>query len=184
MVRPLLQAVSGIGYGTVIDPTLAIYERSLDARGRVPEPGIAKVAPELSGPLNAIGVPPDMERDAEALFRKYLRVLGALHKAGVPIVAGTDQSVPGHSVHRELELYTRAGMTSMEAIQSATIVPARAMKLHRQSGTIEADKRADLVLVAGRPDRNISDIREVKIVITAGRALDCAELWKSVGFQP
>jgi len=150
----------------------------------VPEPGLAKVAPELSGPLNSMGVPPDMERDAEALFRKYLRVLGALHKAGVPIVAGTDQSVPGHSLHRELELYTRAGMTPMEAIQSATIVPARAMKLHRQSGTIEAGKRADLVLVPGRPDRKISDIGKVTIVIAAGRAFDCAELWKSVGFQP
>jgi imidazolonepropionase-like amidohydrolase len=150
----------------------------------VPEPGIAKVAPELSGPLNSMGVPPDMERDAESLFRKYFQVLGALHKAGALIVAGTDQSVPGHSLHRELELYTWVGMTPMEAIQLPTIVPARAMKLDRQSGTIEADKRADLVLVAGRPDRNISYIREVKIVITAGRAFDCAELWKSVGFQP
>jgi imidazolonepropionase-like amidohydrolase len=184
MVYPLLQAVSGIEYGTVIDPTLAIHELSLGARSRVPESGLAKVAPELSGPLNSMGVPPAKERNAEALFRKYLRVLGALHKAGVPIVAGTDQSVPGHSLHRELELYTQAGMTPMEAIQSATIVPARAMKLDRESGTIEAGKRADLVLVAGRPDRKISDIRKVKIVIAAGRAFDCAELWKSVGFQP
>jgi imidazolonepropionase-like amidohydrolase len=102
----------------------------------------------------------------------------------VPIVVGTDQSVPGHSLHRELELYTGAGMTPMEAIQSATIVTARAMRLDRESGTIEAGKRADLVLVAGRPDRKISDIRKVKIAIAAGRAFDCAELWKSVGFQP
>ena len=72
----------------------------------------------------------------------------------------------------------------MEAIQAATIVPARAMKLDRQVGTIEAGKRADLILVAGRPDRKISDIRPVKTVIAAGRVFDCGELWKSVGFRP
>jgi imidazolonepropionase-like amidohydrolase len=138
----------------------------------------------LSGPLNTMGVPPDMERGAETLFRKYLQVLGALHKAGVPIVAGTDQPVPGHNLHRELGFYTQAGMTPMEAIQAATIVPARAMKLNRQSWTLEAGKRADLVLVAGRPDRKISDIRKVRIVIAAGRALDCAEPLKRVSFQP
>ncbi len=72
----------------------------------------------------------------------------------------------------------------MEAIQAATIVPARAMKLDQQLGTIAAGKWADLILVAGRPDRNISDIRKVKTVIVAGREFNCAVLWKSVGFQP
>src|SRR5262249_7604653 len=150
---------------TVIDPTLAIFELTLRPGGRDPEPGLAKVAPELAGPLQSMGPPPGQEAVAEELFRKYLRVLGALHKAGVPIVAGTDQAVPGHSLHRELELYVEAGMTPLEAIQSATIVPARAMKLERQAGTVEAGKRADLILVAGRPDRAISDIRKVKTVI-------------------
>jgi imidazolonepropionase-like amidohydrolase len=131
-----------------------------------------------------MGPPPGQEALSEDLFRKYLRVLGALHKAGVPIVAGTDQAVPGHSLHRELELYVEAGMTPLEAIQSATIVPARALKLGRQAGTVEVGKRADLILVAGRPDRQISDIRKVKTVIAAGRPFDCAALWKSVGFQP
>jgi imidazolonepropionase-like amidohydrolase len=171
-------------HGTVIDPTLAVLELTLYPAGRVPEPGLAMVAPELAGPLNSMGVPPAVEKDTDALFRKYLQVLGALHKAGVPIVAGTDQAVPGHSLHRELELYVQAGMSPMQAIQSATIVPARAMKLDRQVGTIAAGKRADLILVAGRPDRNISDIRKVKTVIAAGREFHCAKLWKSVGFQP
>ena len=170
--------------GTVIDPTLAIFELLYHAPGRAPEPGLARVAPELAGPLGSWGVPPDREPDFAALFRKYLEVVGALHKAGVPIVAGSDQGVPGHSLHRELELYVQAGLTPMDAIRSATIVPARVMKLDRQVGTIEAGKRADLILVAGRPDRNISDIRKVKTVIAAGRTYDCAELWKSAGFRP
>jgi hypothetical protein len=170
--------------GTVIDPTIAHYELTYSPPGRVPEPGLAKVAPELAGPLKSMGAAPGMERGFAAIFGKLVEVVGALHKAGVPIVAGTDQMVPGHSLHRELELYVQAGMTPMEAIRSATIVPARAMRLDREAGTIEAGKRADLILVAGRPDREISDVRKVKTVIAAGRAYDCAELWKSVGFRP
>src|SRR5262245_19307806 len=170
--------------GTVIDPTIALYELTFHPPGRAPEPGLAKVAPELAGPLKSMGAPSAMERDSDAFFGKLVEVVGALHKAGVPIVAGTDQAVPGHSLHRELELYVKAGMTPMEAIRSATIVPARAMNLDREAGTIEAGKRADLILVAGRPDREISAIRKVKTVIAAGLAYDCAELWKSVGFRP
>jgi imidazolonepropionase-like amidohydrolase len=131
-----------------------------------------------------MGVPPDQGKLADAILRKHFEVFAALHKSGVLIVAGTDKSVPGHSLHRKLELHVQAGMTPLEAIQSATIVPARAMNLDRQAGTVEAGKRADLILVAGRPDRNISDIRKVKTVIAGGRAFDCAELWKSVGFRP
>src|SRR5262249_36842133 len=57
-------------HGTVVDPTLAVHELSLCPPGRAPEPGIAKVAPELAGPLNSMGVPPAMEQAADALFRK------------------------------------------------------------------------------------------------------------------
>ena len=42
-----------------------------------------------------------------------LKITGALHRAGVPIVAGTDVGVPGHTLHRELELYVKAGMTPL-----------------------------------------------------------------------
>jgi imidazolonepropionase-like amidohydrolase len=72
----------------------------------------------------------------------------------------------------------------MEAIQAATIVPARAMKVDNEVGTIEAGKRADLIIVDGNPLKNISDIRKVKTVIANGRMYDCARLWQSVGFKP
>jgi imidazolonepropionase-like amidohydrolase len=148
------------------------------------EPGVAKVAPELALQVRAWGVPPEDGRVGDAIVRKNQEVLTALHKAGVVIVAGTDQSIPGHSLHRELELYVEAGMTPMEAIRSATVVPARVMKRDREVGTIEPGKRADLILVQGRPDRTISDICNTKTVITAGRMFDCGALWKSVGFRP
>jgi Amidohydrolase family len=173
--------------GTVIDPTLVLMEmilRPLDRPLVAIEPGVAKVAPELAGPLNSLGVPAEQREVADAIFRKHREVVAALHRAGVSIVAGTDQSVPGRSLYRELELYVQAGMTPMEAIRSATIVPARAMKLDDKVGTVEPGKRADLILVAGRPDKSISEIRKVKTVVAGGRVFDCAELWKCVGFRP
>jgi imidazolonepropionase-like amidohydrolase len=112
------------------------------------------------------------------------RVIGALHKAGVPIVAGSDTGLLGYGLHRELELYVKAGMTPMEAIQTATLVPAQIMNLAGESGTIEPGKRADMILVNGNPLENISHIRKVSKVVANGRMYESAPLWKSVGFQP
>jgi len=111
-------------------------------------------------------------------------VIGALFKAGVPIIPGSDTGLVGYGLHREMELYVQAGMTPMEAIQSATIVSARAMKLDKDSGTIEAGKRADLILVDGDPTKNIGDIRKVVKVVTNGRSYESTKLWESVGFHP
>jgi imidazolonepropionase-like amidohydrolase len=113
-----------------------------------------------------------------------LAVIGALHRAGIPIVAGSDTGLVGYGLHRELELYVQAGMTPLEAIQAATIVPARAMKLDADSGSIEVGKRADLILVDGNPLENISDIRKVSRVVANGRLYETAKLWESVGFRP
>jgi imidazolonepropionase-like amidohydrolase len=90
----------------------------------------------------------------------------------------------GYGLLRELELYVQAGMTPLEAIQCATIVSARAMNLDRDSGTVEAGKRADLILVDGNPLANIGDLRTVSQVVANGRLYDTAKLWQSVGFRP
>jgi imidazolonepropionase-like amidohydrolase len=111
-------------------------------------------------------------------------VIGALHKAGIPVVAGSDTGLIGYGLHRELELYVQAGMTPLEAIQTATTVAARAMNLADDSGSIEAGKRADLILVNGNPQENISDIRKVSRVVANGRLYDSDKLWQRVGFRP
>jgi imidazolonepropionase-like amidohydrolase len=96
--------------------------------------------------------------------------------------------VPGHSLHRELELYVKAGLTPMEALQSATIVPAKVMNLDKEVGTIQATgKRADMILSDANPLENISNIRTVRKVITIitnGRMYEGAMLWQTVGFKP
>jgi imidazolonepropionase-like amidohydrolase len=172
---------------TVIDPTLAIFEWSLHPAEKPfasIEPGAAKVPRQLAAAINNTGVPPNAVPMASAIMDRYFSIVGALHKAGIPIIAGTDQGVPGHSLYREIELYVKSGLTPMEAIQAATLVPARVMKMDKDSGTIEAGKRADLIILDRDPLDNIRNIRTVKTVITAGRMYSTAQLWQSVGFKP
>jgi imidazolonepropionase-like amidohydrolase len=176
-----------VQHGTVLDPTLATFEYSTASTAKPAasiEPGVAKVAPELQAILTDVGPPSPRAEINEQVFAKEVAAVGALHKAGVPIVAGTDQTVPGHSLHREIELYVQAGFTPMEAIQAATIVPARVMGLDKEVGTVEAGKRADVIILDGNPLESIHNIRKVEFVITNGTMYNCAELWHSVGFQP
>jgi len=172
---------------TVVDPTLSLYELFNATTANPPdsfEPGISKLPAELAQPLTDVGPPNEDSEIAQKIFQKDLSVVGALHRAGIPIVAGTDQAVPGHSLHRELELYVQAGFTPMEAIQAATSVPAHVMGLDKELGTIEQGKRADLILISGDPLQDIHNTRNVEYVITNGSMYHTAELWQSVGFKP
>jgi imidazolonepropionase-like amidohydrolase len=172
---------------TVVDPTLALYEllsRPLNQPIDAFEPGIRTVARELETPLGGFGSSPEFAAQRRRQFDDEVALVGRLHRAGIPIVAGTDQSVPGHSLHRELELYVRAGFSPLEALQAATIVPARAMKTESDSGTIEPGKRGDLIVLDGNPLDDIHNTRRIHRVITGGRVFDPAPLWQSVGFRP
>ena len=72
----------------------------------------------------------------------------------------------------------------MEAIQSATIVPARVMGLDKELGTVEVGKRADLILLDGNPLVDIHNIRQVSYVMTGGKIFSSTDLWRSIGFKP
>jgi imidazolonepropionase-like amidohydrolase len=176
-----------LDHHVVVDDTLALMEiilHPLDHPISGFEPGILKVAPELKQALETMGAAPAKAAQSAATFRAMETTVRVLHQAGVPIVAGTDQTVPGFSLDREIELHVQAGFTPMEAIQSATIVAARAMGMENDSGTIEVGKRADVILVDGNPLENISDIRKVSAVFAAGKMYQPAALWSSVGFKP
>jgi imidazolonepropionase-like amidohydrolase len=176
-----------LDHHVVVDDTLALMEiilHPLDHPISGFEPGILRVAPELKEALETMGAAPAKAAQSAATFRAMETTVRVLHQAGVPIVAGTDQTVPGFSLDREIELHVQAGFTPMEAIQSATIVAARAMGMENDSGTIEVGKRADVILVDGNPLDNISDIRKVSAVFAAGKMYQPAALWSSVGFKP
>jgi len=189
VTRPNPQAAIDLfkKHGTILDPTLALYElmtRPFTQPIEMFEPGVRKIAPELAIPINGMGLPPDAAERQRANNDEGIALVGALHRAGIPIVAGTDQAVPGHSLHREIELYVKAGFSPLEALQTATIVPARAMKKDGEAGTLEKGKRGDLVVLDGNPLEDIRNIRRIYRVVTNGRVFDPAPLWRSVGFQP
>jgi len=99
-----------------------------------------------------------------------------MHQAGVPVGAGTDTpinlSIPGYSLHSELEMLVRAGLTPLQALGAATIEPAEYFSLQDEMGTIEVGKRADLVLLNASPLVDIGNSRSIALVVAAGNVLD------------
>ncbi len=173
-----------LAHHVMIDPTLVVTEsvNVTPATFAKLEPGVATMPPEM--PALSEAMPADFEAKAKLTIDKLVELVGLLHKRLVTIVAGTDVTVPGHSLHRELELYVQAGFTPLEALQAATIVPARYMHRDHELGTIEPGKRADLVVLAGDPLADIHNIRKVERVIARGKIYDARALWQLVGFKP
>jgi imidazolonepropionase-like amidohydrolase len=169
---------------TVVDPTEGWGEmagRPKTMRAASFEPGLDAAPFTLSSKFEALGGPIDESRFRERMESNG-RVIDALYEAGVPIVAGSDTGLIGYGIDRELELYVKAGMPPIAAIQTATLAAARAMKLDHESGSIEVGKRADLMLVEGDPLANISDLRRVTKVVRNGQLYDSEALGRSVGF--
>lgn len=119
--------------------------------------------------------------DESSQFGEWSHFLvGRMHAAGVPIGAGTDTpiflSVPGFSLHSELEHLVMAGLSPLEALRAATVVPAEYFALRDEMGTIDEGKVADLVLLDKNPLDNISNTRSIAAVVTGGRLLDADDL--------
>lgn len=108
-------------------------------------------------------------------FEKLFETIGIMHKTGVPILAGTDLGNPfifaGFSLHDELELFVKAGLTPREALQTATINPAKFLGKEKDLGTVQRGKLADLVLLDGNPLENISNTRRISGVVVNGKYL-------------
>ena len=98
-----------------------------------------------------------------------------MKKQGVPIGAGTDTpigfAIPGYSLHAELEMLVRAGLSPMEALSAATLEPARYFSLENSMGSIDAGKKADMILLDKNPLDNISHTKSITHVISQGRVL-------------
>jgi imidazolonepropionase-like amidohydrolase len=172
---------------TVIDPTLGVYELAF----RPVKDDITDIEPDfnsLPSPLKPLFINTGSDTEAEIARGKkamtaFMQVVDALHKNGIPVVVGTDMGFPGYSVFREMELYVASGMTPIDAIRSATIVPATVMKRAASLGSIETGKNADLILVDRNPLDNIRNIRKVNTVIKDGNLYDPAALHKTAGFN-
>jgi len=169
----------------VIDPTIGVFEmsfRSVKEDITIMEPGFFTLPLPLQALFQNTGQDPANAARFKPLYESMVKIVKVLYDAGVPIVAGTDQGFPGFSLDRELELYVQAGLTPMQAIQTATITPAQVMKMDKQTGSINAGKRADITIVDGDPLNNIREIRKVTLVIKAGKIYDPVQLHRLVGF--
>ncbi len=114
---------------------------------------------------------------------KELEVVNAMHRAGIPFLAGTDTPpgvyiFPGFSLHEELQRFVAAGFTPMEALQTATLNPAKFLGRENELGTIEKGKLADLVLLEANPLDDIRNTQRIAAVIVNGRYLSRADLDK------
>ena len=150
------------------------------------DPRLRFVSPQLMAEWQATGLrtmgamtPEDVAFQRET-YRIEQRVLGAMHVAGVPILAGTDVHnpyvYPGFSLHDELALLVDAGLPPLAALRAATLDPARYFSATDSLGTVAPGKLADLVLLDADPLADIRNTQRIRAVVLNGRLLDRAAL--------
>lgn len=173
---------------TIVDPTLTVWEPSMTSDG-------SSIAPEYA-PFADIA-PPSVVRgwkvsgyplfggltrdDFRKSFAKMVGLVGRLHQAGVRIVAGTDGY--GLELVRELELYQQAGLTNAQALQTATIIPARMTGMDDRVGSIAPGKTADIILVDGDVSKDLGNLRHVDTVFLDGYRLNGEALREASGLN-
>ena len=118
--------------------------------------------------------------DAKKNFPIFLAAIRMFHDRGVRISAGTDLGnpwmTPGVSYHRELQLLAQAGIQPLEVLKTATGRGAEALGIEKEAGDIGVGKRADLVVLADDPTKDIANTRRIERVILGGREYTPADL--------
>jgi imidazolonepropionase-like amidohydrolase len=172
--------------GTAVVPTMPLWEILYTP----PDSATLAMRPELKympkttvaawfRTTNAGGrIQGDSARQAFRATR--MSILTALHRAGVPILLGTDApqvfSVPGFSIHREMQMMVDAGMTPFEVLQSGTRNVAAHFGTLAEAGTLEAGKRADLLLLDANPLQSVANVQRRAGVMLHGRWLPESEI--------
>ncbi len=175
--------------GTWIVPTLLQLHHSAhldDPAGLMSADDLAFVSPALRSYWDpaanhlAKGRTPEVYTAMRQLYRDYLPLVAAMQRAGVPLLAGTDESnayvAPGVSLHGELEALVAAGLTPLEALAAATVNPARFLGAEAEQGSVAAGKVADLVVLDADPRVDIRHTRRIHAVVARGVLYDRAAL--------
>ncbi|MFZ0863424.1 MAG: amidohydrolase family protein, partial [Candidatus Sulfotelmatobacter sp.] len=147
--------------GIWVETTLNLYDTTvMSSRQRaklLQEPAFKALSPDIRDDWTAVAGQDLLPRWQMIVFRNYAnftrRLTSALHKAGVPLLLGTDAlgaplAIPGASAHQELRLLVESGLTPYEALKTATVNPAKFLGKEDEFGTIAVGKRADLLLVS------------------------------------
>ena len=173
----------------VVDPTLNVFEQMFTAKAGTIDPGSMAISTRLppvarrgllGGGLPFTVVQEPVYRNS---FIAMERLVKKLNDAGVRLVAGTDASA-GFSLHRELELYSEAGLPNTDILYIATLGAARVMKHDDVWGSIEVGKLADMILVDGDPSQRMRDIRRAELVMKGGVMYVPDSLYAAVGVKP
>jgi imidazolonepropionase-like amidohydrolase len=167
--------------GIAVSPTLVLWKRmahndddrlKADAHLKYVPESIRKSWPELK------------DDDTGAAIRKQIdriyRLVSLATRTKVTVLAGTDTgdpyTIPGSTLHDELEQLVAAGMTPRQALETATIAPARFLEWDTQMGTVEKGKVADLLLLDANPLEDIRNTRKIAAVFSRGRYFSRSEL--------
>jgi hypothetical protein len=176
-------------------PTLALFEKIVDASASpeqlrahpdmrfVPDQSLQQWTQQRAGILAETGYSPEAAAAFIDLRRRIVRIF---HRAGVPMMAGSDTAqafhIWGPGLILEVEALHRAGLSRMDALRSATVVPRAYLRSlpnggsgrgwRADFGTVEPGARADLILLRGDPSRDLAALRRLDSVIAAGRLYD------------
>jgi imidazolonepropionase-like amidohydrolase len=180
-------------------PTLGLFERVVDLSATpdtlrahpdmrfVPEASLQQWAERRTGFLAQAGYSPEASRAFRDLRRRIVRIF---HKAGVPMMSGSDTAqefhIWGPGLIGEVEALAAAGLSPLDSLRTATVVPRDYFRSlpnggsgrgwRADFGTVEPGARADLILVRGDPSRDLRALRRLESVVAAGRLHDRAAL--------
>ena len=172
------------------DPTAVILERLMLSRAGTVQPGDIDyldhmpIAYQRYRRRTFVPINNPAEDDAyRAAFAKVIDTLRMLHENGIRLLPGTDDTT-GFTLHRELELYTKAGMTPAEALRAGTLLPEEYFGHADELGTIERGKIADFFLVAGDPTKDIRAIKMARMVVKGESIYFPSEIYQELSIKP
>jgi Amidohydrolase family len=176
--RPLFDELATRGIWQT--PTLAFFRALPDVFSGKPMPHAEYATDSLLELTRKNIEVSKLDERALSLIRSFSRtsltVVRDMLPRGNAFLAGCDGSVPGFCLHDELQILTEAGLSPLQAIQAATINPARLLGREKTQGSIAAGKRADLVLLEADPVAEIVNTRRIAAVVVRGRLLSKTDI--------
>ena len=173
----------------VIDPTVSTFRSLLMGEDKKMVQEYKEIADHLPPSVTRSLKGSVMKVSAEE-FKSYVagsdalvKMVKMLYDNKVEIIPGTDH-IAGFTLHRELELYSNAGIPNMDILKIASLNCAKLVGAAHKTGSITVGKHADLVLVDGNPLKNMTDLQKVSMVIKGNHFYNSAELHKSMGVKP
>ncbi len=173
---------------TALCPTLVVWDRLARLSRFVgqTDPRLGWVPPEIRKTWDAFPHrhDPDGSRGRMAAMEKMREAIPFLHRAGIPIIVGTDSPwpylIPGFSLHDELVMLHQAGLSPREVLTAATQEAGQRLGVDHLTGALEEGKAADLLVVEGNPISNIRDISRVREVFREGLRVGVSDLQPGV----